>query len=309
MSSPPFKNIMLVGAGGSIGSVVLEALLAEPSFTVTALQRASSKTKLPSHVKVVTVPDSYPSADLETAFKGQDAVINCMTTVAIADQYRMIDAAIAAGVRRYSPSEYGLNNMRPEAQALNSVFALKGAVQAYLRAKAAEGKIEWMSIACGTWVAWSINHDFMGLRVKERRFEQLDDGETRSSCSTQESTAQAAVAALTKGVEETRNRVVYVQDFVVTQKELLAEVERQMGEKFTVDVFDSRKLAEQKQAEAKAGDMWATVALINIGLMSGDYGALFEKEGEIMNEKLGIPKSTLAAEVAKGLRELREARN
>lgn len=147
----PFKTVLLIGAGGSIGSVVLKALLAEPSLSVTVLQRASSKSKLHPHLKVITVPDSYPTEELVTAFKGQEAIINCMATFSVTDQYRIIHAAITAGVRRYSPSEYGLNNMRPEAQALSTVFAEKGEVQAYLRAKASQGLIEWMSISCGMW--------------------------------------------------------------------------------------------------------------------------------------------------------------
>ncbi|KAH9886389.1 hypothetical protein F4778DRAFT_758854 [Xylariomycetidae sp. FL2044] len=50
-----------------------------------------------------------------------------MTSLSVAEQFRMIDAAIDAGVRRYVPSEYGLNNnMRPDSQALNSVSHDKG---------------------------------------------------------------------------------------------------------------------------------------------------------------------------------------
>jgi hypothetical protein len=50
-------------------------------------------------------------------------------------------------------------------------------VQAYLRQKGEEGKIEWMSITCGMWVAWSIPHSFMGVDVGARKIEILDDGE------------------------------------------------------------------------------------------------------------------------------------
>ncbi|RYP55160.1 hypothetical protein DL768_000154 [Monosporascus sp. mg162] len=125
----PFKNILLIGASGSIGSVVFEALQQEPSFILTVLQRHSSKAKLPSHLRVTTIADSYPTDELVAAFTGQDVIVNCMTSLSVADQFRMVDAAIAAG-------------------ALNSVFHDKGKVQEYLRTKAEEGAIEWMSISC-----------------------------------------------------------------------------------------------------------------------------------------------------------------
>jgi nucleoside-diphosphate-sugar epimerase len=302
--SSPFKNVLLIGAGGSIGSIVLKALLDEPSLSVTVLQRASSTSKLPSHVNIITVADTYPTSELVPAFKGQDAIINCMTTFSVTDQYRIIDAAIAAGVRRYSPSEYGLNNMNPTAQALSTVFSEKGEVQAYLRARAGEGKIEWMSVSPGMWVAWSIPHNFMGFDVPGNKFEVLDDGEGRVSCSTEENTALAVVRALTTKTEETKNRNLFLQDFSVSQIELVAEVERQTGVKFEVRRVDSKKLAEEKRAEVKAGNKWAEFALVNIGFMTGRYGGFLEKEGEIMNEKLGLKKATLAEEVADGLARL-----
>ncbi|OIW34238.1 NAD(P)-binding protein [Coniochaeta ligniaria NRRL 30616] len=302
--SSPFKSILLIGAGGSIGSVVLSALLAEPSLSVTVLQRASSKSRFPPSLKIITVSDTYPTSELIPAFKGQDAIINCMATFSVTDQYRIIDAAVAAGVRRYSPSEYGLNNARADAQALSTVFAEKGAVQAYLRRKGEEGEIEWMSITCGMWVAWSVPHSFMGLDVAGRKMEILDDGEGRVSCTTEENTALAVVRALTVATAETKNRNVFLQDFSASQNELLAEVERQTGEKFEVSQVDSRKLAEAKTAEFKSGNRFAQYSLINIGFMTGRYGGFLEKEGDSLNERLGLKKATLAEEVAAGLARL-----
>ncbi|KAI1424533.1 hypothetical protein F5Y12DRAFT_715108 [Xylaria sp. FL1777] len=146
-----FKNVLIIGATGFFGSLVLEAFQKDSGFNLTLLQRASSKSRLPDHFKIITIADSYPIEELIAAFQGQDVIINCIATFSAKEQYRMVDAAIAAGVKRYVPSEYGLNNGNPNAQSLNSAFADKGKFQAYLRAKADEGQIEWMSISCGIW--------------------------------------------------------------------------------------------------------------------------------------------------------------
>jgi hypothetical protein len=124
------------------------------------------------------------------------------------------------------------------------------------------------------------------------------------SCTTEENTALAIVRALTVATEETRNRNVFLQDFSVSQNELLAEVERQTGAKFEVTRVDSRKLAEEKMAEFAAGDKFAQYPLINIGFMTGRYGGFLEKEGVILNGKLGLKKTTLSDEVAAGLARL-----
>ncbi|UKZ74708.1 hypothetical protein TrVFT333_002378 [Trichoderma virens FT-333] len=292
----PFKNIILIGAAGSIGSVVLAALEKEPSFTITLIQRASSKAKMPAHLKTITVPDSYPTDELIPAFQGQDVVINCMTSLSVADQFRIIDAAIAAGVRRYVPSEYGLNNMRHDAQALNLVFHDKGKIQEYLRAKAQAGVIEWMSISCGMWIRWSMAHDFLGMHIGERRFVFWDDGEGYFSCTTEENSAQGLVnALLTAGTDRDvwKNTNVYLSDFAITQKQLLEAIERIQGVKYTTESIDGYKFIEEKQAAVAAGNATATFDLIETGFVTGRYGGHLEKEGEIQNDKLGLPKQTL----------------
>jgi uncharacterized protein YbjT (DUF2867 family) len=122
---------------------------------VTVLARESSKAlaSIPSSAKVITISDSYPAKDLVKAFKGQDAIVNAITSFSVAEQLKFIDAAIEAGVKRYIPSEYGLDNNTPAARELSPVFGDKGRVQDYLRGKEASG-LTWTAIACGMWIGW-----------------------------------------------------------------------------------------------------------------------------------------------------------
>lgn len=284
----PFKNILIIGATGSIGSVVLEALVKESTFVVTALQRSSSKGSLPSNIKVVTIDDSYPSESLVSAFSGQDAIVNCMTSLAVGDQLRFIDAAVAASVRRYIPSEYGLNNNKPEARALNSVFREKGEIQDYLRSRESTG-LEWMSIACGMWLKWSALHDFLGMHIREKKFVIWDDGEGWFSTTTEDNTALALVNALTKSWEQTKNRVVWLSDFAITQNMLLEAIERISGEKYIIERIDTASFIEKKQAAVAAGDPYAIYSLIETGFVTGQFGGHLENEGPILNGLLGLP--------------------
>lgn len=81
--------------------------------------------------------------------------MNAITSTQVEEQFRFIDAAIEAGIKRYVPSEYGLNNLRPEARALNAVFDGKGKVQEYLKSKESTG-LTWHAIGCGMWIDWSV---------------------------------------------------------------------------------------------------------------------------------------------------------
>ncbi|KAF2968992.1 hypothetical protein GQX73_g4561 [Xylaria multiplex] len=298
-----FTNILIVGASGFFGGLALEAFEKDGSFNLTLLQRASSKSRLPDRFKTVTISDSYPEEELVAAFKGQDVIVNCMTTFSVKDQYRMIDAAIATGVKRYVASEYGLNNMNPKAQGLNSVFATKGGLQGYLRAKADEGQIEWMSISCGSWIKWGMAANFSGMHVQEQRFVFWDDGTGYFSCTTEENTVAGLLQAL-KRPEETKNKNVFLSDFAITQKQLLDAIERIQGVKYRTESINSDKFIEEKKEVERQGDESATLALIETGFVTGKFGGHLEKEGVIMNEQLGLPKRTLDEVVADALKSM-----
>ena len=72
--------------------------------------------------------------------------------------YRLIDAAIAAGVRRFIPSDYGTNNLDARARQAVPVFDAKGKMLEYLIRKAdeSEGRFTWTSFSCGSWIDWSV---------------------------------------------------------------------------------------------------------------------------------------------------------
>ena len=174
------------------------------------IQRASSKSKLPaSRAKVISVPDTYPVEELTEVFRGKDVIVNAITSLSIPEQHRIIDAAIAAGVKRYVPSEFGLNNLDPRARALSPVFKEKGDVQQYLKDQEKTG-LTWTSFACGMWLKWSVEHSFLGINYPEKKFRIWDDGNGYFSCTTLEDTATAVVSALKKP-DETLSGEVYCQ--------------------------------------------------------------------------------------------------
>ncbi len=305
-----FKTPLIIGAGGSIGSVVVKALLAEPSLTVTALQRASSKSALPAGLKVVTIDDDYPAAQLEAAFRGHDVVINTMATAGVAEQHRFVDAAVAAGVRRYVPSEFGLNNNNAAARALTSVFATKGAVQDYLRERVAAsgGTFEWTTFTPGLWLRWSMARGLVGLKVADGRFVFWDGGDGNFSATSEENTALAVARALTteRGVALSRNRNVFLQDFRTSQREVCAAVERVLGRPLKHETLDGNAVIADLKAKVAAGDPVAHLQLIEPAFAMAGYGAWLEKEGdEILSEQLGLPKTTLDEVIKEALTTLK----
>ncbi|KJZ75425.1 hypothetical protein HIM_05121 [Hirsutella minnesotensis 3608] len=75
----PIKKVCLIGANGTLGSVILDCLIEAAKFDVTILRRhSSSSTTQAAHVPLVREVAISPHLGLEeltAALQGQDAVI------------------------------------------------------------------------------------------------------------------------------------------------------------------------------------------------------------------------------------------
>ena len=100
------RNRSALQGSGSLGAPILTALLGAPDLTPTVISREESTATFPDGVRVVKAKlDDEDS--LVAALQGQDAVVVALTTFADDAQYKIIDAAIKAGVKRFIPSEVG----------------------------------------------------------------------------------------------------------------------------------------------------------------------------------------------------------
>ncbi|KAL4902708.1 hypothetical protein BDW74DRAFT_180410 [Aspergillus multicolor] len=305
MAAEPYKNILLIGGGGSLGSNLLTSLLSEPSFTVTVLTRQSSRSLASlqaSGAKILTIADTYPSEDLIAAFTGQDAIVNAITSFSVSEQIKFIDAAIAAGIKRYVPSEYGLDNNTPKARELSPVFKEKGEVQDYLRKKEGSG-LSWTSVACGMWIGWSLRNNFLGLNYANRTITLTDDGLGLFSTTTLANTALALNRVLLNP-GPTANQIVFLSDFATSQVELVETIEKLTGEKWKRETLNTAEAIPALTEAWNSGNAMAGYGLINVGFTKGGYSGHFEGTYEIRNKELGLPEKDLETVVREALGEV-----
>lgn len=300
--SSPLKNILIAGATGSVGAPILKALLAEPSFTVTILTRASSSAKFPPGIPIKTVSDAYTVEELTQAFTGQDAVVSAISTTPVTKDdlaFRIIDAALAAGVKRLIPSEFGANNLDPRAANLVPVYELKGKMLQYLIQKADEsgGALTWTSISCGSWLDWGLDPaksgNFLGIDVKGRKATVWDTGRSRFSVTTSENTGLGVARALLNP-DATANKQVFLSDFVTDVREIIGSLERQTGEKWAVEEKESGPAMRELRNRFDKGEFEATFGLLAISFVGDvEVGYDFEKEQKVWNGELGLPEQSL----------------
>lgn len=286
-------KVTLVGATGSLGVPILDALVNEGSFEITALQRASSKSK-PGHldkIRVETISDSLPIDELTETLRGQDAVVVCYRAKDASEQIKFGEAAAAAGVQRLIPADFGsCDSSGKRERELVKLFDLKVQIRESLQglAKQHEG-FSWTSLVNGHFFDWGLRESFLHFDLDTRKAEIVDDGNTKSSQATLAQIARATVKILQKP-EETKNRMLFIQSFCVSQNEVLRSLEKAMGVKWEVEYVESEKFIREKKALADQGNKDAIEDLVFVlGAIDGNW----EQKPDFAMDLLGLQNEDL----------------
>jgi uncharacterized protein YbjT (DUF2867 family) len=285
--STAIKNVALFGAGGNLGPAILNALLAK-SYAVTVFSRTTSSYAPPTGVKLVKTDLTVESLTKE--LKGQDAVVSVVASAALLSQKTIIDAAIAAGVSRFIPSEFGSDTQVPGILEHVPIFGHKLEVLAYLdEAVKKNPGFSYTAIANGGFFDWGLAVGFLGIDAKAKKATLYDEGNTLFG-TTNLATVGVAVAAVLSKPKETENKYLYISDAIVSQKSLLEAFEKQTGSKFEVSYKSSAEVTKQGWEALNAGDFNAALGLIIGDLFGPGYANL--KEEKLSDSLLGIELKT-----------------
>lgn len=290
-----FRNIVLFGVGGAlIGHHLLKALVNDKTFNVTVLARESSKTKYPHAVTVSKVSDGFPHDELVAVLHGQDVVISAIGFRAQDEQYRLIDAAVSAGVKRFIPSEWGMDNGDPMNQELSPVFKGKAEVADYLRSKESKN-FSWTAIATGIWLDWALDTKFLGIDPVAHTVQYWEGGSHTPSHTTLAYAAQA-VADVLKHPDLGVNQRIFLSPFQASQREIVTELETQQGVEYTANHVEGHDDVEQAKVKwIRERDENAAYILVSAGILLPEYRSDFETAGKqpILEKLIEMRKLTL----------------
>ncbi|KAE8445916.1 hypothetical protein EG329_012695 [Mollisiaceae sp. DMI_Dod_QoI] len=291
------KNVAVIGGSGNLGPSVIQALL-DSGFTVTALTRASSTATFPSNVQVRKVDYSSPSS-IAAALAGQDAVVSTIATLALTQQSSIIDEAVKAGVKRFIPSEFGLNTQKVTGGA-KKILGAKIQLQEQLAKAAEENKgFSWTGVSTGLFFDWGLKVGSLGFNLKDKTATIFDSG-NEPFTGTNLPFIGRAIAGILSHPSETANKYLDVASFITTQNELLSLLEEQSGAKWKVekkDTGETQKIADEKLAK---GDYSSFGDYLKVYLFRDGEGQS-PKEGELANGVLGIGKEDLKETVKAAL--------
>ncbi|KAH6644859.1 hypothetical protein C7974DRAFT_440467 [Boeremia exigua] len=265
---PPFKNVLLIGASGNLGTALLTALL-------------------PSQYRVT--PTTPPSPPSPPPCATKDVVISTIGGAIVGDQNRFIDAALAAGVTRFIPSEFGPDTLQPGVHEVIPSLPAKLSTVQYLRTK--EGALEWTSVITGVWLDWALTSGLFAFDVQNKVARVVDRGATAFTGTLLAKVAKAVLAILDRP-QETRNRYVYISSFTTTQNEVLAAFERVDGRKWSVVHENSEDILATGRKMVQQGDYGGTMHLVRY-IVTNKAGLGLSPREKLWDERLGLEEDDL----------------
>jgi hypothetical protein len=268
--------------------------LIKAGFQISILTRAKKSGAYPSGVKVVEV-DFGSLESLTGALEGIDAVVSVVGGAGVDTQPVLIDAAIAAGVKRFIPSEFGSVTTNPELEKFFP-YSSMSRVRKYLQSKAEEeagnGNLSWTVLRCGAFLEFLFNTPTL-LDWDTHTVATLDDGENRTS-STSLPMVGRAVASILHNADATKNKVVRISETILTQNQLLglAKELRPDINWTPVGKVSTPVLLREGLDQIAAGD-FSLLAIMKVvkgtGLAGDTYGGAYDVTD---NELLGIKELT-----------------
>ncbi|KGQ09432.1 hypothetical protein BBAD15_g5231 [Beauveria bassiana D1-5] len=291
--STPIQKVCLVGANGSLGSVILDALVAEGTFSVSVMLRANS-TSTPAHAAVLTripIDPNFDGPELARLLVGQDAVVAAFPLKDVNQHLRLAEAAYKAGPAGPAPPA-----------ALPRQGRRAGAVRAACGRRRGRRRALYLDLDClGPLLRLGPAQHYLHLDVAAKKALILDAGVTKASMSTLPRVAAAVVRVLQRQ-DETRNRFVFVQSFCPTPLEVVAALERATGEPWHTAHVDSNAYLDRQAKALEAGDEHA---LHNIVFVLGAVDADWTRRDEFAMDLLGLEDENLDAVVGNTLNEMR----
>lgn len=160
----------------------------------------------------------------------------------------MADAAVAAGVQWFIPSEFGDDTTNPRAVEVLPLFQKKVKIIDHWRSREKD-VLSWTSLHTGFFFDFGFTFDLLGFDLRQKIAAIWDNGNNRSSMSI----AQAIIQVFTDPMsrEEAKNQYIRIATVRTTQNEIFQALKRVGGTTFQVTRIETAKgkrLGDQRLA-------------------------------------------------------------
>ena len=243
------KTILVAGATGNLGGRIVTALLHRGAQVQVIVRPSSDGAKLSQLEKQgvrVILTQMSDAQSLKPAFEGVAAVVSALQgleDVIVDTQSVLLDAAVAAGVPRFIPSDFSTDFTQiPEGD--NRNFDLRRKFHRYLE----KAPIAYTSVFNGAF-ADILTYNTPVLDLKNRSVGYWEDADWPLDFTTMDNTAEFTAAA---ALDESAPQKLHIAGIRITPNELQVLAGKITGKPFALKFMGSRVdfTAHVRQARA-----------------------------------------------------------
>ncbi|KAL6237881.1 hypothetical protein BDW75DRAFT_202921 [Aspergillus navahoensis] len=301
------SNLLIFGATGAIGSHITAAITdARDAFgriaIFTSQSTLISKTKEINALRDkgvdILVGDVTSKHDVLKAYDGFDTIVSALGRGVIAHQVQLVQwADESPHIKRFLPSEYGTDIEYSSASAHEKPHQQKLKVRAAIRATK---NLEYAFVVTGPYAdvpfyLQATNNPRGGsFDVKNKKAVLLGDGKGRISLVACADVGKFVVHTLTHW-DKARGRALKLNSFTTTPNDILAEFEKQTGDKWSVEYTSLEQLKQYEKEAWEKGEPDATPLTLRRIWTEG--GTLYDRRD---NEDIEAEETITLEEAVKG---------
>ncbi|OKL57468.1 hypothetical protein UA08_06930 [Talaromyces atroroseus] len=304
------EKVAVIGAGGRMGSHIVENLLKTGKHAVTIISRPNSASTFPDGVQVAWIDYNVEdNTTLVEALKGQQALIIALSVMAPRDTiFKLIHASAKAGVSYVLPNWYG-HDPADDKMCEDVLFTpFRNKMIAEFKSL---GVSSYILLSCGFWYEFSLGGgaDRYGFDFKKRSLTFFDGGNTTISTSTWQQCGKAIANLLSLKefpeneddrsvtLSQFRNVPVYISSFELSQRDMFESVKRVTGTTdadWTItDESSEERWQSAKNALEQKGDAHAFVQMLYSRTFFPNGGGNIKLTRGLHNDVLGLEKDDL----------------
>jgi hypothetical protein len=230
----------------------------------------SQTLNLPPDVSALSVQHKvcdFSSAALQSSFTGHDIVLS---TIAGGDsdlQIRIVNATLAAGVRRFVPDEFSHDSLNKQLQARLPKHAERAKVTDHLKnLSETNTRFEWTAIATGYPLDTKLVSGDMGFDMEWHSATVHGKGTEMFAASSLARIGQV-VARVLDHWEKTKNQYIYAAGTTTCANEVLEAVEKVTGQEFAVGNHGVEECIEEGRKRIERGYPDSGLALLERSIL------------------------------------------
>jgi len=297
------QRIVVIG-NWELGIAVVNALVPKEfhqnnlNCTVAVLTYPQQRLSLPAHVSPYAVEhktSDFTPKSLQDAFAGYDIAICTMSGGDFELQVRIVDALLAAGVRKFIPHEFGHNTLNPGIRARIPSYVGRAKVLEHLQnnISKATSDFDWIGVATGYTLDKNLISGDMGLDMQWHSATVHGTGDEPFAVSSLERVGNV-VRSVCQHWGEIKRHYICAAGLVTTANEVIAAAEYSTGQKWTVDNNDVQDTIREGITRIERGFPDAGMALLERSVLyDQQLNASAPFKSNDTNELLNFPPESV----------------